>query len=136
MNCVHQCPKKEKHHINMISNTYIIAGRQELHLVGWRTVAKKNCMKLEEKKKNKNIILNFALQCPTSSPSSIWFNCYKLHTNLALISIRFLKRCPKSKDKQELIEYLLELSVAQLSSYSTLREKHQFSDLIQGIPYK
>lgn len=66
---VHQCPKKEKHHINMISNTYIIAGRQELHLVGWRTVAKKNCMKSEEKK-NKNIILNFASHCPTSSPSS------------------------------------------------------------------
>lgn len=50
---VHQCPKKEKHHINMISSTYIIAGRQELHLVGWRTVAKKkNYIKLEEKKKN------------------------------------------------------------------------------------
>lgn len=49
---VHQCPKKEKHHINMISSTYIIAGRQELHLVGWRTVAKKNYVKLEEKKKH------------------------------------------------------------------------------------
>jgi len=52
----------------MISSTYIIAGRQELHLVGWRTVAKKNYIKLEEKK---HIILNFTLQCPSSSPSYI-----------------------------------------------------------------
>lgn len=66
---VHQCPKREKHHINMISSTYIIAGRQELHLVGWRTVAKRNYIKLEEKKKY--IILNFTLQCPSSSPSSV-----------------------------------------------------------------
>jgi len=59
----------------MISSTYIIAGRQELHLVGWRTVAKKNYIKLEEKK---HIILNFTLQCPSSSPSYIWLNCQKL----------------------------------------------------------
>lgn len=95
---VHQCPKKEKHHINMISSTYIIAGRQELHLVGWRTVAKKNYIKLEEKK---NIILNFTSHCPSSSPSSIWLNCHKLHTNLALFSIRFKKRCPKTGPKKD-----------------------------------
>lgn len=115
--------------------TSLLGGRSSTWWVG-ELLLKKIVWSWKRKKKNKNIILNFALQCPTSSPSSIWFNCYKLHTNLALISIRFLKRCPKSKDKQELIEYLLELSVAQLSSYSTLREKHQFTNLIQGIPYK
>lgn len=120
---VHQCPKKEKHHINMISSTYIIAGRQELHLVGWRTVAKKNYVKLEEKK---NIILNFTLQCPSSSPSSIWLNCHKLYTNLALLSIileKVSKIWTKKKKKKNKNKSLFEPFVGQLSSYSTLREK-------------
>lgn len=84
---VHQCPKREKHHINMISSTYIIGGRQELHLVGWRTVAKRNYIKLEEKKKH--IILNFTLQCPSFSPFSIWLNFHKLHPTWLFFSLRF-----------------------------------------------
>lgn len=131
---VHQCPKKEKHHINMISNTYIIAGRQELHLVGWRTVAKKNCVKSEEKKKQKHYF-KFCIAVSNLLPL---LYCHKSHTNLAFTSTRFLKRCPKSRPrtKKELTEYLLEISVAQLSSNSTLREKFQSSYLIQGILYK
>lgn len=92
---VHQCPKKEKHHINMISNTYIIAGRQELHLVGWRTVAKKNCVKSEEKKKQKHYF-KFCIAVSNLLPL---LYCHKSHTNLAFTSTRFLKRCPKSRPR-------------------------------------
>lgn len=59
---VHQCPKKEKHHINMISSTYIIGGRQELHLVGWWTVAKKNYIKGGREKNNIILILHCSAQ--------------------------------------------------------------------------
>lgn len=116
---VHQCPKKEKHHINMISSTYIIAGRQELHLVGWRTVAKKNYIKLEEKK---HIILNFTLQCPSSSPSSIWLNCHKLCTNLAFFSQILKKGVQKLDQAKKKKKSLLEPFVGQLRSYSTQRK--------------
>lgn len=89
---VHQCPKREKHHINMISSTYIIAGRQELHLVGWWTVAKRNYIKVGREKKN-NIILNFTFKCPSSSPSSIYLTQRsQVKSNLAFSLYQIFKK--------------------------------------------
>lgn len=95
MNCVHQCPKKEKHHINMISNTYIIAGRQELHLVGWRTVAKKNCMKLEEKKQKQKHYFKFCIAVPNLLPLLYLVQLLQVTYQLGFNLYQIFKKVPK-----------------------------------------
>lgn len=88
---------------------------------------------MEEKKKH--IILNFTLQCPSSSPSSIWLSFHKLHPTWLFFFITFFKRCSKfgTRIKKPLSESL----VGQLRSdqVSRLREKLRFTDLNQAFPY-